>query len=529
MQGALVFAAALCAMVTVTAFVPADPPAAKAEWLASPLEAARIARVESRVSAAIKGDAPIELPLQQWMETFKVPGLSVAVFDRNELVWAKTYGVKQVGALDPVTLDTLFQAGSISKPVTAMAALHFVESGKWTLDQNINDKLISWKVPDNEFTKEQKVTLRRLLSHTAGTTVHGFPGYAVDQPVPTLEQVLDGEKPANTPPVRVDVVPGTKGRYSGGGTTIVQLMMVDQLRKPFPQIMNETVLQPLGLHHSTYEQPLPPDRAALTATGTSASGTAVEGRWHVYPEMAAAGLWTTAADLARIAIEVSKANAGISTRVLSQAMTKQMLTEQLPGAGIGFGLGFAVGPGKSQYGHNGSDEGFQAYLTAFADSGSGVAIMANSDNGFMIFDHLAASIAREYRWTFFDTRESPPAATVSLLAHIRGAERAIAWYKSANTSGPREAFGPRALNEAGYSLLRSGRTADAVRLFEANVALYPDDANAYDSLGEGQMVAGLKAEAIASYKKALQVNPANTNAVKMLEKLGVQWTPRGRQ
>ena len=202
--------------------------------------------------------------------------------------------------------------------------------------------------------------------------------------------------------------------------------------------------------------------------------------------------------------------------------------EQLPGAGIGFGLGFAVGPGKSQYGHNGSDEGFQAYLTAFADSGSGVAIMANSDNGFMIFDHLAASIAKDYRWTFFDTRESPPAGTVSLLAHIRGAERAIAWYKSANTSGPREAFGPRVLNEAGYSLLRSGRTADAVRLFEANVALYPDDANAYDSLGEGQMAAGLKAEAIASYKKALQVNPANTNAVKMLEKLGVQWTPQAR-
>ena len=491
-------------------------------WSASPLEAARIARVESQVSAGIKGDAPIEQTLQQWMETFKIPGLSVAVFDRHKLAWAKTYGVKEAGGSDPVTLDTLFQAGSISKPVAAMAALHFVESGRWTLDRNINEKLISWKVPDNEFTKDQKVTLRRLLSHTAGTTVHGFPGYAVTEPMPTLVQILDGAKPANTAPVRVDVVPGSKGRYSGGGTTIVQLMMVDQLEKSFPQIMHETVLQPLGLSHSTFEQPLPSDRAALTATGTYANGRAVEGRWHVYPEMAAAGLWTTPSDLGRIAIEVSKASAGTSTRVLSRAMTKQMLTEQLPGTGIGFGLGFAVGPGNGRFGHNGADEGFQAYLTAFADTGSGVAIMANSDNGFLVFDHLAASVAREYNWPSLAPRDPSPAETVLLVAHIRGAERAITWFKAARAAGPADAFGPHLLNGCGYRLLRAGRSADAVKLFEANVALYPDDANAYDSLGEGQMAVGLKAEAIANYKKSLQMNPANTNAIRMLEKLGAQ-------
>jgi len=489
-------------------------------WLANPLDEARIARVESQVPPVeIAGEAPIALTIQQWMDTFKVSGLSLAVFDQHEIVWAKTYGVKQAGSSDPVTLDTLFQAGSISKPVTAMAALHFVEAGRWTLDENINDRLISWKVPENEFTKEQKVTLRRLLSHTSGTTVHGFPGYAVNQPVPTLVQVLNGETPANTPPVRVDLVPGTKERYSGGGTTIVQLMMVDQLRKPFPQIMMETVLQPLGLQHSTYEQPLPADRAARAATGTYADGKRVEGRWHIYPEMAAAGLWTTASDLARIAIEVSKAHAGTSARVLSQAMTKQMLTEQVPGTGLGYGLG----PGKNQYRHNGADEGFQAYLTAFAHTGSGVVIMANSDNGFMIFDLIASSVAKEYRWTSFTTRESP-FAIVSLLVNTRGAERAIAWYKTARAAGRSAAFGPFVLNGAGYSLLRAGKTADAVKLFEANVALYPDDANAYDSLGEGQMAAGLEEAAIANYRKSLQMNPTNAGAIKMLEKLGVRWT-----
>ena len=198
------------------------------------------------------------------------------------------------------------------------------------------------------------VTLRRLLSHNAGTTVHGFPGYAVGAPVPTVVQVLDGEPPANTAPVRVDLVPGSKVRYSGGGTTIVQLMMTDQLKKPFPEIMAETVLGPLGMTHSSYEQPLPAGRAAMTATGTRRGGQVVEGRWHIYPEMAAAGLWTTPSDLARVAIEVSLAHAGTSSRVLSQAMTRQMLTPQAED----FGLGFAVDPEDDAFGHNGADEGF---------------------------------------------------------------------------------------------------------------------------------------------------------------------------
>ena len=239
-----------------------------------------------------------------------------------------------------MTLDTLFQAGSISKPVTAMAALRLVEAGRWSLDDPINDRLVSWKLPANDLQKDQHVTLRRLLSHNAGTTVHGFPGYAVGAPVPTVVQVLDGEPPANTAPGPRGLVPGSKVRYSGGGTTIVQLMMTDQLKKPFPEIMAETVLGPLGMTHSSYEQPLPAERAAMTASGTRRGGQVVEGRWHIYPEMAAAGLWTTPSDLAKVAIEVSLAHAGKSSRVLSQAMTRQMLTPQAED----FGLGFAVDP-----------------------------------------------------------------------------------------------------------------------------------------------------------------------------------------
>ena len=488
-------------------------------WLASPDEAARLDRVESQVPpVAIQGEPPIALTIQQWMDLFKVPGLSVAVFDRFEMVWAKTYGVKQAGGADAVTLDTLFQAASISKPVTAMAALHFVEAGRWTLDEDINNRLLAWKVPGNEFTKQEKVTLRRLLSHTAGTTIHGFAGYQANQPLPTLPQVLDGQAPANSGPVRVDLVPGTKERYSGGGTTIVQLMMVDQLKKPFPQIMRETVLAPLGLQHSTYEQPLPPDRVPMAATGTYENGTSVTGGWFVHPEMAAAGLWTTASDLARIGLEVAKANAGTSTRVLSQAMAKQMLTEQMPRVGLGFGLG----PGQGQFRHNGANQGFQANLVAFAETGSGVVVMTNSDNGSNLFNPIAASVAKEYHWTSFVPAVQSPSAVVGLLVRTRGAERALAWYKAARAAGPAEAFGPGVLNQAGYSLLRAGRTSDAIKLFETNVALHPGDANAYDSLGEGQMAAGLKDAAIASYRKSLQLNPKNANAIEMLQKLGVR-------
>jgi CubicO group peptidase (beta-lactamase class C family) len=326
--------------------------------------------------------------------------------------------------------------------------------------------------------------------------------------------VLNGEPPANTAPVRVDVLPGSTVRYSGGGTTIVQLMMVDQLRTPFPQIMAETVLRPLGMSSSSYEQPLPPARADLTAAGTYSGGQVVEGRWHIYPEMAAAGLWTTPSDLAKVAIEVSKAHGGTSRRVLSQAMTRQMLTPQ---AGD-FGLGFAVDREHDAFGHNGADEGFQAYLRAFVGTGRGVVIMANSDNGFAIFGRLADSIGRAYGWKGLEAGEDSPATTADLLTKLQGLDRALAWYRAARATGGGR-FAPSDLNTLGYGLLRAGQVADAVKAFDANVQLYPDDANAYDSLGEGHMAAGNAKAAIENYRKSLQMNPTNENAKKMLEKL----------
>ncbi|HET6892432.1 MAG TPA: serine hydrolase, partial [Pyrinomonadaceae bacterium] len=332
------------------------------------------------------------------MKHYKVPGLSIAVIKDFKIEWVRAYGLKDIESNEPISTDTLFQAGSISKSVAAMVAMKKVEEGKISLDENINNRLVSWRLPDNEFTVKKKVTLRNLLSHTAGTTVHGFPGYAVTEKVPTLQQVLDGSAPANTVPVRVDFEPGTRFRYSGGGTTIAQLAIMDVEKRPYPEIARDTVLAPLNMTNSTYSQPLPADWRRKAATGYRSSGEEVEGKIHIYPEMAAAGLWTTPTDLARFAIEVQLSLAGKSNKILKKDSVDMMTKSFMDNAGLGF---FIEKHGNALYfGHGGADEGFRAELLVSRDKGYGIAVMANSDNG-QILREVIRSVAREYGWDEF--------------------------------------------------------------------------------------------------------------------------------
>jgi CubicO group peptidase (beta-lactamase class C family) len=484
--------------------------------------AQRIERVENGFAPIPLGgnEPPLQVNLQKLMEVYKVPGLSVAVIDDFKIAWAKGYGVTEAGGATPVTTKTLFQAGSISKPVAATGALYLVEHGKLSLDEDVNRKLVSWKVPENEFTRDQKVTLRRLMSHSAGLTVHGFPGYAVDATIPTLVQIFNGEKPANTAPIRVDIVPGTKGVYSGGGITIEQQLVIDVTGEPFPQFMRETVLDKIGMRESTYEQPLPPARATLAASGTYADGKVVPGKWHVYPEMAAAGLWTTPSDLARFAIEIALSKQGKANHVLSQSMTQQMLTPQIDRIGLGFFLGDKNNTG--QFGHGGADEGFQAMLTMFSDSGHGVAVMANSDNGIAIANYLIKSIAREYAWN--NAAEKEPAADVLMLvADLRGTHAAMQKYADLKKTGSSEYdVDEGTMNQLGYHLLQSGRKEDAIQAFRLNVEAYPKSSNVYDSLGEAYMAAGQKDLSIQNYEKSIELDPKNQNGIDMLKKLREQ-------
>lgn len=461
-------------------------------------------------------EPPVQISLQKVMDLFKVPGFSIAVIDDYKIVWAKAYGVTDAGSHNPVTTTTLFQAGSISKPVAATGALWLVEHGKLSLDQNVNEKLKTWKVPENEFTTTQKVTLRRLMSHTAGLTVHGFPGYDVDSPIPTLVQVFNGEKPANTEPIRVSVVPGTVERYSGGGITMEQQLVMDVTGEAFPEFMRRTVFEKIGMKDSSYSQPLPPDWASHTAAGTRADGAIVHGRWHIYPEMAAAGLWTTPTDLGKFAIEIALSKRGKANHILSESMTTLMLTPVMDGAALGF---FVERDNPGQFGHNGDDEGFQAMLTMNADSGKGVAIMANSQWGITIGNFVVDRVAKEYLWNY-KSIDHGPFPTLAIIAKLKGAQAALQRFTELKESGPAgQKVNETTLNELGYLLLSANQVQDSIAVFQRNVQEYPQSSNVYDSLGEAYMDAGKKELAIANYEKSLQLDPKNQNAVNMLKKL----------
>ncbi|MRW92317.1 serine hydrolase [Duganella sp. FT80W] len=352
--------------------------------------------------------------IQAEMKMRQIPGLSLAIIDNGKIVRAQGYGVTEKGGKTPVSADTLFQAGSVSKPVAALGALHLVEQGKLALDDDVNARLVTWKVPDNALTAENKVTLRRLLSHSAGLTVHGFPGYAIGAPVPTVVQVLNGEPPANTPPVRVDIAPGSKMRYSGGGFTVMQQLVADVSGQTFPDYMRDAVLKPLGMNDSSYQQPPTAERARLNASGHLADRSVVAGRWHVYPEMAAAGLWTTASDLARFAIGLQQALAGSANPVISADMTRQMLTPQKDSAGLGI---FLEGSGDAQrFSHGGRDEGFDTLLTAFSRTGQGVVIMINTNDNSRMMGRLATAVGRAYHWPDADNEQVLKPAAIKLDA-----------------------------------------------------------------------------------------------------------------
>jgi len=479
---------------------------------------ARIQRIEMAVvEVPMRENQPaLRVDLAKLMQLNNVPGLSVAIIDNFQIVFAKGYGVIEHGSTTPVTRHTLFQAGSISKPVAATGALYLTEHGKLVLDEDVNKKLKTWKVPENEFTKQEKVTLRRLMSHTGGLTVHGFPGYDVNDSLPTLTQIFNGEKPANTPPIRVDIVPGTKVRYSGGGVTIEQQLMIDVTGKPFPGLMREIVLDKIGMTESGYEQPLPAARDALTASGAYADGKTVHGRWHIYPETAAAGLWTTPTDLSKFAIEIALSKQGMANHVLSAEMTRQMLTPVLEEAGLGF---FMEKNHPGQFGHDGADEGFQALLTMNAESGKGMVMMANSDNGIAVGEFLLRAVAKEYGWKY-GAEGLNAFQVLVLIAEIKGPQAALERYAQfkKNPSAQYE-VAEHTLNGVGYTLLESGKTQDAISVFEGNVQEYPQSANAYDSLGEAYMKAGQKDLAIQNYEKSLQLNPKNQSAAEMLKKL----------
>jgi CubicO group peptidase (beta-lactamase class C family) len=363
-----------------------------------------LAALQPNLQVAGRTYAPRTLP--ELMVRNKVPAVSIAVIENGRVAWARAYGMADPTSGRAATTETMFQAASISKPVAATAALALVDQGVLNLDRPVNEQLTSWKVPPHQFG--QDVTLRHLLTHTAGLTVHGFPGYRSDGPLPTLVQVLNGEAPANTAAVRVDQQPGSAWRYSGGGITVAQLLMADAAGEDFPALMDRLVLTPLGMANSTYSQPLPEARSGAVAVAHDSKGQAVAGRYHIYPEMAAAGLWTTPTDLAKWAVAVSSALKGEAGGPIRPETAVAMLT---PGKGD-WGLGVGVnGEGEGlRFSHSGANEGFRTILIAHPRQGQGVVIMTNSDEGAKLFGALIPAVGRIFGWPRSQPRILTPAS-----------------------------------------------------------------------------------------------------------------------
>ncbi len=345
-------------------------------------------------SATASPEDPTDI--RSWMELYEVPGASIAVINDFELDYVEVHGVKSKQSRDPVTETTLFQAASLSKGVSAVAVLSLAQDEVVSLDRDINDYLTSWQVPANALQVTEKVTLRRLLSHTAGTTVSGFRGYRYTEPVPSLIQILNGEPPANSAPIVVDLVPGSEFRYSGGGYEVMEQAVRDVTAAAYPDFIRERVLQPIGMANSTYEQPLPDSLRDSAASGYYASGTAVPGGHHIYPEMAAAALWTTSADLARFLIELQLSLRGESNRVLNRQNTELLLTEVERDYALGFDLW--VHRGEPYFGHGGANDGFRGRMVAHLTAGYGVVILTNSDNGSELSDALLRLIGQREDW-----------------------------------------------------------------------------------------------------------------------------------
>ena len=362
----------------------------------------RIERVENGLlpPVILKGETPLRMRIDERMQFYKTPGVSVAVINDGKVEWARGYGLLKVNGQQRVNTETLFQAASISKTFTALATLQLVEKHKLDLDEDVNVKLSTWKIPESDLTKTEKPTLRRVLSHTAGLSVGGFLGYLRGQPLPSVPQVLNGEKPSNTPPVRIQIIPGSRFSYSGGGYEVLHQLLMDVTGKSFQDLI-QPIFKTLRMSRSTFDLPAVND--SNVASGHLPSGEEEEGGWFVHPQLAAAGLWSTPSDLAQLVIEIQKSNQGKSNRILSKEMTNIMLTPQIENVGLGV---FVDGQGPSaRFNTAGSNVGFKSYAVGYLQSGQGAVVMINGENGAQLGFEILKSISAEYGWPDFKPRE----------------------------------------------------------------------------------------------------------------------------
>lgn len=451
--------------------------------------------------------------LKERMALLEVNAVSIAVIKDYKIEWIKAYGFADVSEKRLATTQTLFQAGSISKTINSLGILKLVQEGKLGLDDDINNYLKTWKFPYDEVSKGKKITIGNLLNHNAGLSVHGFGGYEKGTALPTTIQTLDGLKPSNSIAVRSIFEPGLKYQYSGGGTTISQLIIENTTGEKYVDYILKNVLNPLDMNNSSYSQPPAKDKQNLLATGYNYE-IEVKGKYNIYPELAAAGLWTNPTDLAKYVIETQLSLVGKSNKILSKEMSAKRL-------GNDWGTFSDDFNGVKYFNHGGGTNGFVCHYIGSVEDGNGVVVMSNGMNS-QIIDEIVNSIASLNNWKNYPLHPQKESIALAIKKVSKAnIDKGIKLYKNLKKNKPNDYnfSNESELNVFGYALLKDEKIDSAIKILSLNVSEFPNSANVYDSRGEAYFIKKDYLISKKDYQKSLELDQTNQNAKEMLLKI----------
>lgn len=451
--------------------------------------------------------------LKDRMAFYSANAVSIAVIKDYKIEWVKAYGFADASEKRLATPQTLFQAGSISKTINSLGILKLVQEGKLGLDDDINNYLKTWKFPYDDVSKGKKITIGNLLNHNAGLSVHGFGGYEKGAALPTTIQTLDGLSPSNSGAVRSVFEPGLKFQYSGGGTTISQLIIENTTGEKYEDYILKNVLTPLEMNNSSFSQPPAKDKESLLATGYNYDKK-VKGKYYIYPEKAAAGLWTNPTDLAKYVIETQLSLLGKSNKILSKEMSAKRLEND-------FGTFSDDYNGVKYFSHSGGTNGFICLYVGSVEGGNGIVVMTNGNNNKLI-EEIVTSIASLNQFKNYPLQSSKESISLTIRKELsKGVDKGIELYKKLKKTNPNDYnfSNESELNMLGYEYLNNNKMDDAIKIFTLNINEFPNSANVYDSRGEAYFNKKDYQLSKKDYQKVLELEPTNPNAKAMLLKI----------
>jgi CubicO group peptidase (beta-lactamase class C family) len=447
------------------------------------------------------------------MTFYNINAVSVAVIKDYKVEWEKAYGYADVSEKKLATTQTLFQAASISKSINSLGILKLVEEGKLGLDDDINNYLKDWKFPYDSISKDKKISIAKLLSHQAGLSTSGFAGYEKGKDLPTTIEILDGLKPANSNPVRSIFEPNLKFQYSGGGTTITQLILENITGEKYEDYM-KNILTSLKMNNSSYNQPPSKEIEKMLATGYYANNKEVYGKYHIYPEKAAAGLWTNPTDLAKYIIETQLSLLGESNKILTKKMSAKRLDNN-------FGVFLNDFNGVKYFAHSGSNEGFKCLYVGSFEDGNGMIVMTNGSTSNLM-EEIVCSIASLNNWKNYPLVSKKESIILTIRKECyTNIDKGIELYKTLKKNKTNEySFSEEGeLNLLGYEFLNDEKIDSAIKIFTLNVNEFPNSSNVYDSRGEAYFNKKEYLLSKSDYLKSLALDPTNQNGKEMLLKI----------